>query len=339
MESEQELDDSKQTIIPGELTQYELVRQMAETASAKYYLCRTTEGSWRILSIGISMADNFAMERIAQVLQHLEKEAGDRESALHSHKIEKVKSRQLKLNMMTRGLNPDAAAAHRIRVIPTLEELQKWGRYCETLMDERQRYDWLFPLLQESFIASLWGKRRVNVLDFSGLEIADLMPLVRIAQQNQRVDLKTSAWIVDRMIKLLVFITESGVTTPMLMDKFLICPERHQLMLLDWSSAIMCDSQYADEEHIDLNISNIGKCGLDLLGAQYDEDGWRYPYPCQENEMTRDDYISFLHCMAILWREMYPFSENNTNVLHETFLDCIDKRLLDDSHPFTTYPI
>ncbi len=330
-------ENSKQIVISGERADYQIVRRIAETATVRYYLCHTSEDVWYILSVAATVADNPAMERAAEILQLLEKESNAQETKYQERNAYDAMSGIFRHNVISemRKMQGETRSPHEMK--PTPEELQEFDQRRDELMNRRLHYDWLFPILHESFIITEQGKRRANVLEFVGANIADLMPLGQIVQQKQRVDLKTSAWIIGRMLKLLAFCASAKVQVSMTMAKFLLGPEHHHLVLLDWSNAL--NEYYAiEQEDFNLNISRIGRCGLDLLDVRYDETGWTYSYPYQENEEKEITYIQFLYDMAFLRRQFYRNYHDAYNA-HRAFYGVVDDAWNKGYHPFTVYPV
>jgi hypothetical protein len=100
-----------------------------------------------------------------------------------------------------------------------------------------------FPRLVESFIFEEQGGRRVNILSFSDIckRASDLEPLAHLASKlHVRIDPKTSAWILGKLLKLLVFThglsiyigDGSG-------ENILLNRDEHFVAIFDWSGAII----------------------------------------------------------------------------------------------------
>ena len=92
-------------------------------------------------------------------------------------------------------------------------------------------YQLQFPNLLDSFIDPNQGKRRINILDLSLVaeELRQLVPLSHIiSREKLRVDPRTSAWIMGKLLKLLVFTQSLGIHIGNLCrDNILINREQH----------------------------------------------------------------------------------------------------------------
>lgn len=102
-------------------------------------------------------------------------------------------------------------------------------------------YHFCFPNLVESFISKDQDNRRVLILSFSAIaeKLQDLSPLSHIViRDNLRVDPRTSAWILGKLLKLLVFTQSNGISIGFLdADNILINRKKHFVSVFDWSRA------------------------------------------------------------------------------------------------------
>lgn len=98
-----------------------------------------------------------------------------------------------------------------------------------------------FPEVVDTFIAHDQGARRVVI---EGFVIADkldvLVPVVQVRVRDcVRVDPKTSAWVMGKLLKLLVFAHSQGIAVNNLSgENILLEREHHFVALFDWSSAL-----------------------------------------------------------------------------------------------------
>lgn len=321
-------------VVHSEHGQYAVNRLIAATKAVRYYLCQDQNQDWRILSIAATAADNPMVETIAEILRDLAAQSAAFESEYHKQNLSRVSYIGFRRDLLYQ-MRREAASGSRSTDLnrdPTPEELEAIERAKEKILDLRLHYDWLIPMLSESFVCEPQGRRQVNILSFAGIEAGEFMPLAQILQKNQRVDLKTSVWIVGRMLKLLDFTIDAEVGTSFALDKFLLGPREHHLVMLDWTNARKVFGD--DREGVNLNILRIGECGLKLIGATYDKTGWQYDYPYVENEV---EYIDFLHQMATLSEPFYR-SYQDIRRTHRRFYGVVDKVWGRAYHPFTTFP-
>lgn len=328
--------EAKPTVfVEGKLDRYEVIRQIATNQSTHYHLCRNQSGEWRILSIATTVADNPSIDWTAAALKDLAEKSSMLEQDYHKTNLARVGYMGF-MNELLYVMRRDAAARGEATPSPdqppTAEELEAIDRQREQIMNRRLHYDWLFPMLIESFICEAQGRRQVNILSFAGIDAGEFMPLSQILEKKQRVDLKTSAWIIGRMLKLLGFVIQAEISVSFATEKFLIGPKEHHLVLLDWTNAqdIFGDNR----EGVNLNILRIGECGLNLIGATFDKTGWQYGY---QHEETECDYIDFLYQMATLGQTFYRSRQDALRV-HRMFYGVVDQVWGKAYHPFTTFP-
>lgn len=321
--------------IQGRLGRYEVIRPIAATQSVRYHLCRNQNGEWRILSIAVTVADNPTVSWIAETLSDLGNKSALLEQEYHKSNLNRVSYFGF-VDDLLYAMRRDAVAQGRLAVDrdqpATAEELEAIDRQREEILNCRLHYDWLMPVLIESFVCESQGRRQVNILSFAGIDAGEFMPLSQIPEKGQRVDLKTSAWIIGRMLKLLGFVIQAQISVSFKTEKFLIGPKEHHLVLLDWTNAreVFGDNR----EGVNLNILRIGECGLNLIGANFDKTGWQYNYPIEENER---EYIAFLHRMATLSQNFYRSRRDALDV-HRMFYNVVEQVWGKAYHPFTTFP-
>jgi hypothetical protein len=108
--------------------------------------------------------------------------------------------------------------------------------------DETKRlgYHRCFPRIAESFTVPEQGARRVNLVAIYGNEpLTSLVPLEQWrTRERVRLDPKTSAWIMGRLLKILTLTHPLGVEIGRLNGgNILVNPEEHHVLLFDWSAA------------------------------------------------------------------------------------------------------
>jgi hypothetical protein len=101
-------------------------------------------------------------------------------------------------------------------------------------------YQRCFPRLVESFVVPEQGQRRVNVIAIYGaLSVKDLVPLEQYrTRASARIDPKSSAWIMGRLLKIFTLTHPMGVAAGKIDGgNILTNPTEHHVVLFDWTRA------------------------------------------------------------------------------------------------------
>lgn len=101
-------------------------------------------------------------------------------------------------------------------------------------------YQLCFPQLIETFIVNDQGGRRVVVMGFAITnELERLAPIAQIrTREHVRVDPMTSAWIMGKLLKILVFAHSQEIAVGNLSgENILIERDHHCVTIFDWSAA------------------------------------------------------------------------------------------------------
>ena len=189
-------------------------------------------------------------------------------------------------------------------------------------------YKLAFPELIETFICPEQGERRINILAFRGVEkINQMVPLIGITVKDKlRVDLRTSAWIMGKLLKLLVFTQNQGVVITQLSgNNILIEPDKHYILVLDWSGASLPFPILPEDKCKE--IADAAKAVITVLGGN-PETG-EIP---NDGEEHFDQYVEHLLMLAQgkIW---------NAIGAHEKFYELIDEFWKKGFHPFTVKPL
>ena len=191
-------------------------------------------------------------------------------------------------------------------------------------------YDLGFPELIESFICSQQLGRRVNIIAFRNVDdVSKMIPISNInAKDRLRVDLRTSVWIMGKLLKLLVFTHNEGISVNFLTGKnVLIYPDQHYVLIFDWSGAQIHPEDVPFEIR-QLEISRVAQAVIAVLGGDLatgiipndgDEAFGRYTdyllRLARGNESKAERaHMQFYELVDTLWkRGFYPFT---TTSLH-----------------------
>ena len=208
------------------------------------------------------------------------------------------------------------------------EELEK--DYFEVTEGKKSPLNnhYFFPQLVESFIASDQDNRRVSILSLSHVskKLAELMPLSFISVNNNRVDPRTSAWILGKLLKLLVFTHGLGIELGQITaDNILINQRKHYVCMFDWSKAVLCNGEISSEV-AGREIAQITREVIKILGCS--EDG-ELP---KDEQLVDDSYEKFL-------KNLTSGFESDSYTAHKKFYELIWSLWPHGFHPFTTHSI
>lgn len=190
-------------------------------------------------------------------------------------------------------------------------------------------FDRLFPNVVDSFICHEQNQRRVNILSLKDVEtITAMAPLSNLrVKDKKRVDLKTSIWIMGRLLKLLNFSHSQGVAVRLLTDNnVLIGPDRHFVVVLDWTGAFTYQSDVpvtACREDI-VRATQVVFAALGGNPATGD-----YPYGCDDTDQR---YIEHL-------RSLMAGTATNAEQANRQFYDLVNDLYGVQFHPFHTLPL
>lgn len=191
--------------------------------------------------------------------------------------------------------------------------------------EQKVHFDWLFPQVVDDFTLHEQGERKVMILFFPDVDLRQTFALMQLVDKRLRVDLKTSAWMMGRFLKLLSFLHESDVSTPILISNFLLEPTNHRLLMLNWTHANLGYRLTAAQQCY--AIKQAAESALLLLDATYSDGEWNYNYPLEDNE------ASYIACLAAMHRGEF----NDAVYAHANFYTTIHQLWGRGYHPFTTH--
>lgn len=188
-------------------------------------------------------------------------------------------------------------------------------------------YDWLFPQVYDAFLAPEQGNRRVLILDFPDANLASGIPLMQIEQNNLRVDLKTSAWMMGRILKLLSFLQESDIWVSTAGEEYFFVPDQHRLMVLDYSTLFL-QLNPSPGRYI-ANLRSGTRMILNTLGVKWRAKYWDYDYELEDEAEQR-----YLNCLD----NLYFCSPHSMTEAHQDFYKVVHGLWGRKFHPFTVLP-
>jgi len=190
-------------------------------------------------------------------------------------------------------------------------------------------YDLSFPELIDSFICKEQGGRRINILAFKNVSDArNMVPLINITRKDfLRIDLRTSVWIMGKILKLFVLTHSENVSINSLpSSNILIEPKEHYVLVFDWAQAKIHNSKI-DMEIRQNEIASVAKAVIIALGG--DLENQHIPDDGEEGFALYTDY---------LWR-LAKGAEANADRAHINFYELVDKIWKRGYYPFTTKPL
>lgn len=190
-------------------------------------------------------------------------------------------------------------------------------------------YQLCFPDLHESFISERQGGRRVNILDFHAVpDLRTLVPVRHITTRDKvRVDCKTSAWMMGKLLKFLTFSYSQNISPGrMTGDNVLIEREQHFILFFDMTAA----AYHQDLVPADIRKEQIAKAaaiitialGGDATTGEYYEDG-------QDPQGMYASYLYHLACGG----------EDDASRAHTDFYKLVESLWPREYWPYTTFPL
>jgi len=187
-----------------------------------------------------------------------------------------------------------------------------------------------FPEVVESFLLDAdQGGRRVNVLAFRNVDdVSRMVPLDNIiTKDQQRVDPGTSAWVMGKALKTILFAHSRGFSMNQLDTvSILIEPEVHYVVPFDWLKAeAHADGVPADTSRED--IKQAARSVIALMGG----DHMTRSFP-KGVASDYGDYTEYLLFLA-------GGGQHDASRAHKAFYALCDTIWEPKFHPFTSYPL
>jgi hypothetical protein len=218
--------------VVGKNHNYEIDRQVAEFGSHRIYLCKQEDSGRRcLLQVVVDTSHNGVLDRTAFLLKELERASEETERAYARHTGDP---------------------------------------------NDRMNYDLCFPEVVDNFIDEEQGGRRIVILGFRRVEnikkVVPLRYLISPQKDNQRVYVRSSVWMMGKLLKLLAFTHSKGFSFgEITVDKVMIVPDKHYIVLFDWTDGRRCDELTQDIARQE--ISQAAQVVLEALDA----DGEKIP--------------------------------------------------------------
>lgn len=194
---------------------------------------------------------------------------------------------------------------------------------------KRLGYHRCFPRIVESFPVPEQGDRRVNLVSVYGTEpLFELVPLEQWrTRERVRLDPKTSAWIMGRLLKILTLTHPFGVAIGRITGgNILVNPEEHHVTIFDWTAAHhhaeSLPAKVAREE-----LSAIATATMLALGGNPATGSLP-----ESDQLPDSRYADFL-------KRLIDGKRSDPVTTGAEFYDLVDDLWERGFHPFTTHPL
>jgi serine/threonine protein kinase len=218
------------------------------------------------------------------------------------------------------------------RAAVVLDELADTSRrydeaYGKLHEGKHLHYDRLFPEKVESFVSEDQGGRRVNVLSFTDVsDVRSLVPLSNLRTKDRVIlDLKTGAWVMGRLLKLLQFAHGQGIAVRSLRsNNILLDREQHFAIVLDWTDAFMFQDKVSSEAST-ADIIRAAEAVLESCGVTSDG----LPYALDDSDTQ---YVALIRSFA-------EGCESSADAAHTQFYQLVHDVWGTGFQQFTTLPL
>ena len=194
--------------------------------------------------------------------------------------------------------------------------------------EEMLNYQLCFPDLVESFLAPSQGNRRVNILGFPAVDdLGTLVPIRHLTTRDRvRVDRKTSAWMMGKFLKILVFAHSQGIEIRRVTgDNILIERDEHYVAVFDLTAAEI----YARGVPDDVAREEISRGAAEVILA-LGGDPITGKVPKDDEQDPDNQYAKHLYALA-------RGNEDDAKQAHEHFYSLVRLLWPRAYWPFTAY--
>ena len=191
------------------------------------------------------------------------------------------------------------------------------------------RYEKLFPRLRESFLFTEQGNRRINVIEVPDTDsVKNLVPIEQWRTRDLvRLDPKSSAWIVGRLLKVFTLTHPIGVSVGKIDGgNILVNPSKHRALFFDWTEAHQYE-QYVPPEKVGEEIAQAATQVFLALGGSVSKG----TLPASD-QLTDDRY-------AALLMQFMSGVERDPDKAAKRFYKLIREMWEPEFHTFTTIPL
>lgn len=190
-------------------------------------------------------------------------------------------------------------------------------------------YQLCFPNLVETFIGNDQEGRRISIINFNSVpNLQTMVPIGRIRTSDHvRVDPKTSAWMMGKLLKALVFAHDQRISVGFISgENILIERKEHYVTIFDWTKA----KRYTGQVPKKVAAKEISQAAIEVIRALGGDPATGV---LPEHEQLADDrYAVFLQRLA-----RGAFSD--AGAAHTEFYALIRELWPREYYPFTTLPL
>ncbi len=241
-----------------------------------------------------------------------------------------IESNQQYLLQIAKDLSKSGKLSYTAHILSklhnTAEELEV--KYKKVKPDRFLNYQLSFPNLIESFVPENQGKRRINILEFLEIpDIGQLVPLSRLVQLDHlQVDVRTSIWIMGKLLKILVLAHSAGIAvTDLGFGNILIYPNQHFVIIFNWAEAQIIDGGL-DSQMVRNEIKSAAQSVIKVLGGSLEKG--------ISNDGSNEEVTYCEHLM-----QLARLGASRAMHAHEEFYSLVDSLWSRGFHEFTTIPI
>ncbi|MFZ2049174.1 MAG: hypothetical protein WAV25_02690 [Minisyncoccia bacterium] len=187
-------------------------------------------------------------------------------------------------------------------------------------------YQLCFPKVVGSFIPDDQGGRRVNILCFREVEdVGKVVPLQNLVETDKlRADLRSSAWIMGKLLKILIFLNDANVVAHDLsLGNVLIEPEQHYVIIFSWADAEL-KAGAVGRAITRSEIQAAARVVIEVLGGTL------------EGGIPGDGGQEHVQYQKFLF-DLAHGSESNAALAHMSFYKLVDSLWPRGFYPFTTH--
>lgn len=213
--------------------------------------------------------------------------------------------------------------------------LKELENYANRLEDEYEsvktdsnvllNYGLGFTELVDSFNCPEQGGRWVNILAFRNVKLVSRMvPVINVKEKDhQLINLRTSAWIMGKLLKVLAFAHSQGISVGLLTgNNILIEPDEHYVVIFDWLSSKM----YPEEVPLEITRREISQAAMTVIDAAGGD--------LETGSFPDSDDHSLVSYTEHLF-ELARGKENSAERAHSEFYNLIDSLWKREFYPFT----
>lgn len=184
-------------------------------------------------------------------------------------------------------------------------------------------YHLSFP---EVYDTALFENSKANIVRFRNIkDVTKVIPLLKVWKSGLKIDLRTSAWIMGKLLKILAFAHDQDIKVNTITgNNILIEPDQHYVLLFDWSRSVLGKVPASTKRE---EVKMAAQCVVRALGGNLDA--------ARVNDADIP-YTDYLHTL-------YTRGDSDATKAHRRFYEVVDSLCSNpDSvwktgfYPFTT---